>query len=110
MNAMVPVPTRDPVGATNGLPLKEASEAQVAAMVPGVMDRAAEMGLLGAETHQVGARLPVKLLEQARRRTGIGSTTDLLAFALANVAVDDDFATVFAEARGTLDPDLDIGF
>ncbi|WP_288587745.1 hypothetical protein [uncultured Methylobacterium sp.] len=74
------------------------------------MDRAAEMGLLDAETHQVGAQLPVKLLEQARRRTGIGSTTDLLAFALASIAVEDDFARVFAGARGTLDPDLDIGF
>ncbi|WP_245238992.1 hypothetical protein [Methylobacterium platani] len=83
---------------------------RVEPMVPAVMDRAAEMGLLDAETHQVGARLPVKLVEQAKRRTGIGSTTDLLAFALANVAVDDDFARVFAEARGTLDPDLDIGF
>lgn len=79
-------------------------------MVPAVMDRAAEMGLLGAETHQVGARLPVKLLEQAKRRTGIGSTTDLLVFALASVAVEDDFATVFAQVRGMLDPDLDIGF
>ncbi|WP_246102142.1 hypothetical protein [Methylobacterium terricola] len=68
------------------------------------------MVLLDAETRQVGARLPFKLIEQARRRTGIGSTTDLLAFALASIAVEDDFATVLAQARGTLDPDLDIGF
>ncbi len=52
----------------------------------------------------------MKLLEQAKRRTGIDSTTDLPAFVLATVAVEDDFARVFAGARGTLDPDLDIGF
>ena len=75
-----------------------------------VIERAQNMGLMTADTQQVGARLPVKLLEQAKKRTGIGSTTDLLAFALANVAVEDDFATAFVAARGALDPDLDIGF
>lgn len=101
------MPTGERAAVTASLGLKDAA-AQVAAVVPAVMDRAAEMGLLSAQTHQVGARLPVKLLEQAKRRTGIDSTTDLLAFVL--VAVEDDFARVFAGARGTLDPDLDIGF
>jgi hypothetical protein len=107
---MASVLARDPALATNGPPLDDAPSERVAAMVPGVMQRAAEMGLLGTETHQIGARLPAKLVEQAKRRTGIASTTDLLAFALANVAVEDDFAKVFAKARGTLDPELDIGF
>ena len=79
-------------------------------LVPAVMVRAADMARISKQTQQVGARLPAKLLEQAKRRTGIVSTTDLLAFALANVAVEDNFARVFANARGKLDPDLDIGF
>lgn len=79
-------------------------------IVPVVMGRAVDMGLITKEVHQVGARLPTKLLEQAKRRTGIGSTTDLIAFALASVAVEDNFGKAFAQARGKLDPDLDIGF
>ena len=75
-----------------------------------VLRRATDMGLMGTEVHQVGARLPTKLLEQAKKRTGIVSTTDLMAFALANVAVEDDFAKAFVAARGKIDPDLDIGF
>ncbi len=75
-----------------------------------VLRRATEMGLMGTEVRQVGARLPTKLLEQAKKRTGIVSTTDLMAFALANVAVEDNFAKAFVAARGRIDPDLDIGF
>ena len=78
--------------------------------VSAVIDWAVNMGLLTANTHQVGARLPLELVEQAKKRTGIASTTHLLAFALANVAVEDDFAKAFKAARGKLDPDLDIGF
>ncbi|BCM84058.1 hypothetical protein [Methylobacterium indicum] len=106
---MVAVPADDRSDAVTAPRTAEARPTPIERMIPAIMDRAAEMGLLNAETHQVGARLPVRLLEQAKRRTGIGSTNDLLAFALANVAVDDDFAAVFARARGTLDPDLDIG-
>ena len=80
------------------------------AAVSAVIERARGMGLLTAGTQQVGARLPTRLLQQAKRRTGIESMTDLLAFALANVAIEDDFATAFVSARGKLDPDLDIGF
>lgn len=72
--------------------------------------RAEEMGLISAGTQQVGARLPRLLLEQAKKRTGIVSTTEVLAFALASVALQDDFADAFVAARGTLDRDLDIGF
>lgn len=87
----------------------DACPPSIGMIVPAVMGRAADMGLISKEMHQVGARLPAKLLEQAKRRTGIGSTTDLLAFALASVAVEDNFANAFANARGKLDPDLDIG-
>ena len=75
-----------------------------------VIERAQEMGLMTTNTQQVGARLPMKLLEHAKKRTGLNSTTDLLTFALANVAVDDNFAEAFVAARGKLDPDLDVGF
>jgi hypothetical protein len=75
-----------------------------------VLGRATDMGLIGAELQQVGARLPKQLLIQAKKRTGIDSTTDLIEFALANVAVEDNFPQAFIAARGKLDPDRDIGF
>jgi hypothetical protein len=54
--------------------------------------------LHAAEQEVVTARLPKGLLERARERTGIASTTDLLVFALANVALDDGFANAFVAA------------
>ena len=68
------------------------------------------MGLMGTEIYQVGVRIPKKLLAQAKKRTGIASTTELLKFALANVAVEDNFAKAFSAARGRIAPDLVIGF
>jgi hypothetical protein len=50
------------------------------------------------------------LIEQAKRRTGIESDTDLIEFALANLALEDNFAEAFKAARGKIDPDLKLGF
>ncbi len=75
-----------------------------------VLRRATDMGLMGTEIYQVGVRIPKKLLAQAKKRTGIASTTELLKFALANVAVEDNFAKAFSAARGRIAPDLVIGF
>ena len=96
-------------GAASGA-LRRTSRPPSDASISAVIERAREMGLMASGTKQVGARLPTKLLEQARRRTGITSTSDLLSFALANVAVEDNFANAFIAARGKLDPSLDIGF
>ena len=50
------------------------------------------------------------LIEQAKRRTGIESDTDLIEFALANIALEDDFAEAFKASRGKVDPDLKLDF
>lgn len=72
-----------------------------------IMHRVTDMGLITDATKQVGARLPTGLLARAKERTGLTSNTDLLVFALANLAVEDNFAEVFASARGTVDADLE---
>ena len=36
--------------------------------------------------------------------------TDLIEFALATVALEDNFADVFKESRGKVDPKLKLGF
>ena len=72
-----------------------------------IIHRVTDMGLITDATKQVGARLPTGLLERAKERTGLTSNTDLIVFALANLAVEDNFAEAFASARGTVDADLE---
>ncbi|HLY05421.1 MAG TPA: hypothetical protein VKR31_06710 [Rhizomicrobium sp.] len=50
------------------------------------------------------------LLRQAKRRTGIDTDTELIEFALASVAREDRFAGAFRKSRGTVDPELKLGF
>jgi len=50
------------------------------------------------------------LVRQAKRQTGIETDTDLIEFALATVALEDNFAEAFKEARGRVDPELKLGF
>ena len=52
----------------------------------------------------------IKLIKQAKRQTGIETDTDLIEFALATVALEDNFADVFKESRGKVDPKLKLGF
>ena len=75
-----------------------------------VMAAAKRCGLLEQKTSRIGGRISPSLLAQAKQRTGIKTDTDLVEFALANLALADDFATVFARSRGEIDPDLKLGF
>jgi hypothetical protein len=50
------------------------------------------------------------LVAEAKARTGIEADTDLIEFALANIALTDKFAEAFKAARGKIDPDLKLGF
>jgi hypothetical protein len=50
------------------------------------------------------------LLHNARQRTGITSDSELIEFALANVALADDFAETYRRLEGTVDPDLKLGY
>ena len=75
-----------------------------------VMQAAAQSGLLGEKSKRIGGRISPALLEQAKKHTGNMTDTDLIEFALANVALDDDFGSTFRETRGTVDPDLKLGF
>jgi hypothetical protein len=49
-------------------------------------------------------------VRQAKQQTGIDTDTDLIEFALASVALEDDFSEVFRKSRGKVDPDLKLGF
>jgi hypothetical protein len=69
--------------------------------------RAAEKsGLLNEKGGRIGGRVSPALVRQAKRQTGIETDTDLIEFALATVALEDNFADVFKESRGKVDPKL----
>jgi hypothetical protein len=75
-----------------------------------VMRAAERSGLLSEKGGRIGGRVSPALVRQAKRQTGIETDTDLIEFALATVALEDNFADVFKEARGKVDPKLKLGF
>jgi hypothetical protein len=77
--------------------------------IAAVMARAAESGLTRDKAGRISGRVSPDLIERAKARTGLRSDTDLVAFALANIAVEDEFAQVFRDLKGSVDPDLDLG-
>ena len=75
-----------------------------------VLSAAEKSGLLGEKSARIGGRISPALLEQAKKQTGISTDTDLIEFALANVALEDEFSKAFDTVRGTVDPSLKLGF
>ena len=78
--------------------------------VEAVMAAAQRSGLLHEKSGRIGGRVSPALIQQAKTRTGIATDTDLIEFALANVALEDRFAETFKATRGKVDRDLKLGF
>jgi hypothetical protein len=75
-----------------------------------VMQAAEQSGLLREKSGRIGGRVSQALVQQAKRQTGIETDTDLIEFALASVALEDNFAEVFKDSRGKVDPELKLSF
>jgi hypothetical protein len=75
-----------------------------------VMKAAEQSGLLSERSGRIAGRVSPALIKRAKDRTGITSDSDLIVFALANVALEDNFAEAFKAAHGTVDPALKLGF
>jgi len=75
-----------------------------------VMLAAERSGLLKQKSGRIGGRVSPALVKQAKRQTGIETDTDLIEFALATVALQDNFAVAFKESRGKVHPELKLGF
>jgi hypothetical protein len=75
-----------------------------------VMKAAANSGLLKDKSSRIGGRISPALLRQAKERTGIETDTDLIEFALANIALEENFANAFMQSRGKVDRNLKLGF
>lgn len=78
--------------------------------VAAVMALARASGLTAGKDSRISGRVSSELIERAKARTGLESDTELVEFALANLAVEDNFAQVFRELRGTVDQELDLEF
>jgi hypothetical protein len=74
-----------------------------------VMQAAARSGLLQEKSSRIAGRVSPTLVKQAKKRTGIEADSDLIAFALASVALEDDFAEAFKDARGKVDARMNLG-
>jgi hypothetical protein len=76
-----------------------------------IMVIAEQEGLLhGERTQVVRGRMPEALVARAKKRTGINSDTDLIEVALANIAVEDDYADWLLSRRGTVSREADLEF
>lgn len=75
-----------------------------------VMQAAEQSGLLSEKSGRIGGRVSPALVRQAKRQTGIETDTDLIEFALATVALEDQFAEAFKQSRGKIGPELKLGF
>ena len=76
-----------------------------------VREQAEAAGLLGAPKDTViRGRVPKKLVDQARAKSGAGSDTELLEIALSALALEDDFGPKLLKRKGTIDPDIDLEF
>jgi hypothetical protein len=83
----------------------EASEFVVARR-RSVVAAAKAAGLLTGDNSALGARVPHRLVTQAKERSGISSTTDLVEYALAKVALEDDFGSKLVARKGTIPTDI----
>ena len=61
---------------------------------------AAREGLLGPKNESVGGRVPARLLARAKQRSGADSISELLLYALAKVAIEDDFGKQLVARKG----------
>jgi hypothetical protein len=75
-----------------------------------VLSRAEKSGLLKNKNGRIAGRVSMDLIKQAKARTGLASDTELVEFALANVALEDDFAETFRALKGAISANTKLGY
>ena len=75
-----------------------------------IADRGQELGFFEDKTVQIGGRVNKHLLEEAKKQAGVSSNSEVLDLALASLAINDGFAELVEEVRGTVDKDFDLDF
>jgi hypothetical protein len=75
-----------------------------------VIDTARQLGLLDGENSRIGGRIRRDLVAAAKEKSGIASDTELLEYALAKVALEDDFGSKLVRRKGRIAKDIDLEF
>jgi hypothetical protein len=75
-----------------------------------VLDTAERAGLLIGENGRIAGRVRADLIRLAKERSGITSDTQLLEYALAKVALEDDFGPKILARKGRVSTDIDLEF
>lgn len=73
-----------------------------------IIDTARQLGLLEGENSRIGGRIRRDLVAAAKAKSGIASDTELLEYALARVALEDDFGTKLVQRKGRVTKDVDL--
>lgn len=90
-------------------PSRKTAAAFVARRVALTLGTAAAAGLIaGKKEKRLSGRAHEQLFEAAAARSGLDGS-DLLEYALAKVALEDDFAEKLISLEGSIDRDLDFG-
>jgi hypothetical protein len=75
-----------------------------------VLETARGAGLLSGARARIAGRIRRQLVKAAKTRSGISSDTELLEYALARVALEDDFGQKLLARKGSVPPDIDLEF
>ncbi len=75
-----------------------------------VIETAERAGLLRGDNGRIAGRVRAELIRSAKERSGITSDTQLLEYALAKVALEDDFGAKLLVRTGRVAKDLDLEF
>jgi hypothetical protein len=75
-----------------------------------VLDTAKSAGLLAGKSGRIAGRIGKQLVDTAKARSGIKSDTELLEYALARVALEDDFSQKVIAREGRVPRDIDLEF
>ena len=75
-----------------------------------VLESVKRLGLLEGPTNRIAGRIREQLIKAAKARSGIRSDTDLLEYALAQVALEDNFWQKLLALRGSIPRDMDLDF
>jgi hypothetical protein len=89
---------------------KSETDDLAAARQQAVVAAANAEGLFAGGNSALGARIPSRLLMRAKQRSGINSTTELVEYALAKVALEDNFGAKLVARKGTIPPDIKLDF
>ncbi len=75
-----------------------------------VLETAKDAGLLAGKSGRIAGRIRKQLVAAAKARSGIESDTELLEYALARVALEDDFGPKLIAREGRVPRDIDLEF